>query len=84
MNGTDQFAHVLLFSCPQCGRPLASVCANRALNLKEADAHWFTPHCQCGWSGEVIGVTAVRHWVEPWSDKAPNKGAGSSETDRRF
>jgi hypothetical protein len=83
MKVTDQFAHVLLFSCPQCGRPLASACANQALNLEGADAHWFTPRCHCGWSGEVIGVTAVRHWVEPWSGKAPNEETGSCGTDAR-
>jgi transcription elongation factor Elf1 len=77
MAANDQFAHVLLFSCPKCGRPLASTCTNQGLNLEEADAHWFASHCHCGWSGEVIGVTAVRHWVEPWSGKAPNSGRGS-------
>jgi predicted RNA-binding Zn-ribbon protein involved in translation (DUF1610 family) len=62
----DAFAHVLLFACPQCGSPLASACASTRKNLEVADAHWFNPHCHCGWTGPVIGVHALRHWVEPW------------------
>lgn len=50
---TDQFAHVLLFSCPQCGAPLASACASRKRNLEQAEAHWFKPHCHCGWTDEL-------------------------------
>ena len=67
MEFAEQFAHVLLFACPHCGRPLASACASNRSNLEVADAHWFNPHCHCGWEGEVIGLTAVKHWVEPWS-----------------
>jgi len=67
----EQFAHVLLFDCPQCGRPLASACASTKKNLEDADAHWFNPHCHCGWTGDVIGIIALRHWVEPWKIKAP-------------
>jgi predicted RNA-binding Zn-ribbon protein involved in translation (DUF1610 family) len=62
----DAFAHVLLFACPQCGSPLASACASTRKNLEVADAHWFNPHCHCGWTGPVIGVHALRHWVETW------------------
>jgi len=71
MTTAEQFAHVLLFSCPACGRPLASACASGAFNLEEADAHWFNPHCHCGWTGDVIGVAAHKHWVEPWNGEAP-------------
>lgn len=67
MEFAEQFAHVLLFGCPRCGRPLASACASNESNLEVADAHWFNPHCHCGWTGEVIGLTAVKHWVEPWN-----------------
>jgi hypothetical protein len=63
---TDSYAHVLLFGCPQCGTPLAAACASKQKNLEVADAHWFSPRCHCGWTGEVIGVQAVKHWVEPW------------------
>jgi hypothetical protein len=62
----ESFSHVLLFACPQCGSPLASACASTEKNLEVADAHWFNPHCHCGWTGPVIGVQALKHWVEPW------------------
>ena len=61
-----QYAHVLLFACPQCGRPLASACFNSKTSLEDADAHWFNPHCHCGWTGEVSGVSAIKHWIQPW------------------
>jgi hypothetical protein len=66
-----QYAHVLLFACPLCGRPLASACFNTKLSLEDADAHWFTPHCHCGWTGDVSGVSAVKHWVAPWHSNLP-------------
>lgn len=69
----DQFAHVLLFSCPQCRSPLASACASTKKNLEQADAQWFSPRCHCGWMGDVIGVTAVKHWVEPWQEAIRSK-----------
>jgi hypothetical protein len=63
---TETYSHVLLFACPQCGNPLASACASTNKNLEVADAHWFNPHCHWGCTGSVIGVQAVKHWVEPW------------------
>ena len=81
MATAEQFAHVLLFSCPMCGRPLASACADQELNLEQADAHWFNPHCHCGWTGDVIGVTAVRHWVEPWHGAPIERGSGSCDSE---
>jgi hypothetical protein len=65
-NITEHFAHVLLFACPQCERPLASACASSKQNLEEADAHFFNPHCHCGWTGTVVGMEAVKHYVERW------------------
>jgi hypothetical protein len=73
-----QFAHVLLFRCPQCGSPLASACASRKRNLEQAEAHWFKPHCHCGWTGDVIGVIAVKHWVEAWQETVRSEAAGCS------
>jgi 8-oxo-dGTP diphosphatase len=64
----EHYAHVLLFSCPQCGGPLASACASTKRNLEQAEAHWFTPRCHCGWTGDTLGVIAVQHWVEPWAE----------------
>jgi hypothetical protein len=76
-NITEHFAHVLLFACPQCERPLASACAGTKRNLEEADAHFFNPHCHCGWTGPVIGIEAVKHWVQPWREFTAEVGAAS-------
>jgi hypothetical protein len=79
---TDSYAHVLLFACPQCGIPLASACASTEKNLEMADAHYFNPHCPCGWTVSVSGFHALKHWVERW--KIPvnirRDAAGSGET----
>jgi hypothetical protein len=66
MQNIDRYAHVMLFACPQCERPLSATCLSTKSNLEVADAEWFTPHCRCGWTREISGVTAVRHWVAPW------------------
>ncbi|MGC1188605.1 MAG: hypothetical protein WA871_14555 [Candidatus Acidiferrales bacterium] len=41
------------------------------MSLEDADAHWFNPHCHCGWTGDVNGVSAVKHWVTPWQSSVP-------------
>jgi hypothetical protein len=50
----------------QCNRPLASACAGAKGSLEDADAHFFDPHCPCGWTVAVIGIEAVKHRVQPW------------------
>jgi hypothetical protein len=70
MFDNEQYAHVLLFACPQCDRPLAATCVSAKKNLEIAEAKWFTNHCHCGWAGDIAGVTAIRHWVLPWRGKA--------------
>jgi hypothetical protein len=69
MSEQEQYAHVLLFACPHCERPLAAVCVSAKRSLEVAEAKWFTSHCHCGWTGDVAGVTAIKHWVEPWVGK---------------
>jgi len=73
----EQFAHVLLFACPECRRPLASACFTSKRSLEEADGRFFNPHCHCGWTGAVAGLQAVRHWVHPW----PEVPSGIAEGD---
>jgi hypothetical protein len=63
---TEQYAHVLLFACPRCDRPLSATCLSDQRNLEGAEGTWFSPHCHCGWTGDLAGVTAMKHWVEPW------------------
>jgi hypothetical protein len=80
---SSQFAHVLLFACPVCSRPLATACNSTRQNLEIADGHYFQPHCHCGWTGTVMGLEAVKHWIEPWSDEAPvgNEVVGSCDNE---
>ena len=35
------------------------------------EAKRFNLPCQRGWTGEIAGVTAVKHWVEPWCHGNP-------------
>jgi|ERR1700674_1383960 hypothetical protein len=73
---TDSFSHVLLFACPQCGSPLASASVSTEKNLEVTEARWANPRCDCGWTGSVVGVQALKHWVEPWKipvDVAPEE-----------
>jgi hypothetical protein len=65
---TDGFSHVLLFSCPKCGNPLASAWASTEKNLGRADAQRLDRKCDCGWSGPLVGAQALRHWIEPWKN----------------
>lgn len=51
----QQFAHVLLFSCLQCGSPLASACASRKRNLEQAEAHWFKHFFLPTLFGNIVG-----------------------------
>src|SRR5882672_339094 len=57
------YAHFFLFSCEACGGLLASVCSSSRSNLEPADAHIFNLHCHCGWTAELAGFAALRHWV---------------------
>jgi hypothetical protein len=75
------YAHVLLFECPVCGRPLSSACASNTENLEPADGKWFTPHCHCGWTGDVIGVSAREHWVAKWNKDVPISSDDPSSCD---
>ena len=58
------YAHFFLFVCPECRGYLASVCAGAQSNLEVSDAHVFNLHCGCGWTGQLAGFAALRHWVE--------------------
>jgi hypothetical protein len=67
----NQFAHVFLFACPICYRPIVTVCNSGSRSLEVADSHEFHSVCYCGWNGTLLGVQALKHWLEPWTDKAP-------------
>ena len=63
---TRAFVHVLLFRCPQCGLPLTATSVSENMDREHVAIRGFRQACQCGWSGEFVGLTAVHHWVEPW------------------
>jgi hypothetical protein len=58
------YAHFFLFTCVACDGYLASVCSSWQRNLEPADGHLFSLQCHCGWTGELVGFAARRHWVE--------------------
>ena len=65
MAGTgEQYAHFFLFVCSECRDYLGAVCASSQRNLEIADAHVFSLRCSCGWTGQLAGFVALRHWVE--------------------
>jgi hypothetical protein len=67
----NQFAHVFLFACPICSRPLVTVCNSEHRSLEIPEGRQFHPACHCGWNGTLVGVQALKHWLEPWSAAAP-------------
>src|SRR5271165_844415 len=89
MTDSVEFAHVFLFRCAACGRPLASACASTQSNLELADAHLFDPHCFCGWTGTLMGLESVKHWLSRgraprwWRKKATPATANSSSRSAR-
>src|SRR5262245_49535338 len=82
-NDHHRFAHVMLFDCPVCRHPLSSTCLGEERTLEVADGHWFKPRCHCGWTGDVVGLNARKHWVESWEPipKDP-EGACDARTDK--
>ena len=78
----EQYAHVLLFACPNCERPLVATCVSGNKSLETAEGTWFNPACHCGWRGDIAGVTSIKHWVEPWHGKPLSPGdAGSCDSE---
>jgi len=62
----ESFVHVLLFQCQQCGEPLAKALQSVERSLEEADATSCNLRCACGWSDNLLGVLALKHWVAAW------------------
>jgi hypothetical protein len=70
----EQYAHVLLFRCPGCVRPIAWASASNQKNLEVADGQRFALRCSCGWTGQLAGLAAVKHWVEQWDAALADDG----------
>jgi hypothetical protein len=75
----EHFVHVLLFECRNCHRPLAAPVLSSQKNPEEVDAAGCHLECLCSWSGRLLGVEAMRHWVMEWKLGAP-KEDGPLET----
>lgn len=65
-----EYIHVFLFRCQACHGPITSFCFESEGNLETADERVFPSACDCGWTGELTGFVAVRHWVHCWEDIA--------------
>ena len=61
---TRPFVHVLLFECPECFEPVSSAVATGERNLEDTDGQSFPIRCECGWTGNQMGLSARRHWVD--------------------
>jgi hypothetical protein len=62
-----QFAHTLLFACPDCRAPIAICRVTSEKNQEELDGESLPIMCgECGCSSETTGITAKRHYVEEW------------------
>jgi hypothetical protein len=62
------FVHVLLFECARCRLPIAHALIGESKNIENVDLAFHSAACGCGWSGNLSGFEAKRHWVEPWSE----------------
>jgi hypothetical protein len=64
----SSFAHVVLFKCPSSKHPIGTSFLSNKKNLEEVDSHSFQLRCECGWAGEMLGISRVKSWVEVWTD----------------
>lgn len=63
----ETHVHILLFKCPKSGEPITVASLSASRGLEEVDSRAFPLHCECGWSGNLLGVQRLKHWVEDWS-----------------
>jgi hypothetical protein len=63
----SRFAHILLFSCPQCHLPVRVVRISDLKNGEEIDGERIRFKCGfCDYAALVYGVTAKMHYVYEW------------------
>ena len=75
---SENYVHSLLFECPTCKGPVLLKSSRMEENLEVVDASIFPLQCGCGWSGDLIGFAALRHWVED-IDKAKPLSRSSAD-----
>jgi hypothetical protein len=65
------FAHTLLFTCPDCGFPIAISHVSDEHNLEMVASLWFQLDCRyCQTSSVVFGAIAKQHWVNEFTPEA--------------
>ncbi len=74
------YAHILLFSCKGCNKPLPIPVMSAARNLEPIDADTFDVQCECGWTKEFLGVEAISHWVTEWEAKSTSENSSQKMT----
>jgi hypothetical protein len=67
------FLHVLLFQCPQCDEPIATVKSTMHRSLEKIDASEMELTCNCLWTGKILGMEAKRHIVLNWDGTAATR-----------
>lgn len=65
--GRSLFLHTLIFDCPHCGRSVASRTLSTGKNREALDGATLQLNCDCGWTGQQLGLRAKEHSVENWS-----------------
>lgn len=62
-----QFAHLLLFVCPNCQFPIIVSCLSYDRSLEDIDSEHFAASCgACRHSFNIPGAAAKKHYVEDW------------------
>lgn len=69
------YVHVVLFKCPDSGDPMTAACLSEKKNLEDVDSHPFKVHCNCGWSGKLLGANRLKNWVEEWGGEVLSPSA---------
>jgi len=62
-----QYAHSLLFACPNCKSPIVIGSLSEQKNLENIDAVDFAATCAyCRHSFNIPAIHAKKHYVEEW------------------
>ena len=64
-------AHVLIFECPNCGRPIPLIRLDERISYPDNEtATEYSPVLclgdDCHWSGDCLAVTAEQRWDIDW------------------
>jgi uncharacterized protein YbaR (Trm112 family) len=71
------YAHILVFACPDCNRPLAISHLSEERNLESIDAQKLKIICpDCKSATNVLAATAKRHMVQRWNSLSSSAVSG--------